>query len=573
MGESVDVRALRARFHAQADMPACRDSTSPVSPLPGFGATANGLLQHKRIPIQPTPPVPGSSSTPDNQMLLPRPVKVERESKPTSPKLPPPTHSYGSTKEQPRPVPQPSEIDRQSKVKVTGELLQNMMLKHKGVPSTPTKSSSPYLPSQRSLKEVTPLRRPLPPEGPRPIKPRRPPHINLQAHQRIPRVPAFTERPELRKTEGGSSNSLPGLFSPSVPARPPKKPSSLPRQHTAVHVEEDYDDIDVKALPRPPGSWDKSDSLNDNSSSQIDEGSDESEIYDMIDENIEPEVKIKSSDKKKKKELRQRQEQEKREKKEQLERENKYRKRFKLGPGEIEVLHMARVRYDWQGGKNDLSVRQGDNVEIIRVKNNPGGRWLARTLTGTYGYIINTCVEVDYEEVKRKLKLCKVPEPSLPPPPPSPPQEDSDIYYDVESSDNINSSLTQEDDDYDDVQDFPPPPPEISIDPEMRKKLEKDEQEFRKKFKFEGPIKVLHIMMADATIKKPGGKDLAVDQGEILEVIQLTDAKKALCRNKLEKYGYVPRKVLLPAEGDDIYDDIDHNDSYDHKNIYDDTIQ
>uniref|UniRef100_A0A4W5PNJ9 Helically-extended SH3 domain-containing protein n=1 Tax=Hucho hucho TaxID=62062 RepID=A0A4W5PNJ9_9TELE len=92
----------------------------------------------------------------------------------------------------------------------------------------------------------------------------------------------------------------------------------------------------------------------------------------------------------------------------------------------------------------------------------------------------------------------------------------------------------------------------------MRKKLEKDEQDFRKKFKFEGPIKVLHCVMVDASIKKAGGKDLAVVQGEILEIIQLTSDKKALCRNEQGKYGYVPRVVLLQAEGEDVYDDVDH---------------
>ncbi|XP_010900872.2 FYN-binding protein 1 isoform X1 [Esox lucius] len=576
MEESVDVRALRAKFHAKVDLSSSRDSTSPISPLPGFGVTVNGGLQHKRMPIAPMPPLPGSSSSPDLQRLAQRPVRAELEGMIASPRPPPLHHPYGATKELPRPPHHPSEPERSGKARVTGELLQNMMLKHKAGPSTPTKLTPHHLPSQRSLMEVTPLRRALPPEGPRPIKPKRPPHVNLQAHKRNPRAPPLTERPKLRKTEGGSSLSLPGLTSHSVPARPPGKPSSLPRQPTPVHFEEDYDDIDVKPPPPPPkhpGSWDKSDSLNDNSSSQIDEGSDESEIYDMIDESNGQEQGRKSSDKNKTKELKRQQEQERREEKERQEKENKYRKKFKLGPGKIEMHHTARVRHDWQGGKNDLSVRQGETVEIIRVKNNPGGMWLARNASGHYGYIINTCVDVDYEEVKRKLKLTRASEPippPLPPPPPPPPPEDNDIYYDVESSDNINSGRTLDDDDYDDVQDFPPPPPEISLDPKLKKKLEKDEQEFRKKFKFEGPIIVLHIMMADATIKKAGGKDLPVDQGEILEVIELTNNKKALCRNKLGKYGYVPRKVLLPAEGDDIYDDIDHNEIND--NVYDDTI-
>lgn len=51
--------------------------------------------------------------------------------------------------------------------------------------------------------------------------------------------------------------------------------------------------------------------------------------------------------------------------------------------GPIEVIHLARVREDCQGGKNDLSVQQGENVEIIRVNNNPGGKWLARDARGS----------------------------------------------------------------------------------------------------------------------------------------------------------------------------------------------
>lgn len=51
--------------------------------------------------------------------------------------------------------------------------------------------------------------------------------------------------------------------------------------------------------------------------------------------------------------------------------------------GEQEVLHTARVRNDWHGeGKLDLTVRQGESVEILRVRNNPGGKWLARSLDG-----------------------------------------------------------------------------------------------------------------------------------------------------------------------------------------------
>lgn len=50
--------------------------------------------------------------------------------------------------------------------------------------------------------------------------------------------------------------------------------------------------------------------------------------------------------------------------------------------GKETPVHIARVREDWHGGKNDLSVYQGDSVEIIRIKNNPEGKWLARTMDG-----------------------------------------------------------------------------------------------------------------------------------------------------------------------------------------------
>lgn len=57
----------------------------------------------------------------------------------------------------------------------------------------------------------------------------------------------------------------------------------------------------------------------------------------------------------------------------------------------MEALHVARVRHDWNGeGSLDLVVRQDDRVEIIRVKNNPGGKWLARSLNGNCEFRLHT---------------------------------------------------------------------------------------------------------------------------------------------------------------------------------------
>ncbi|MGH0131048.1 UNVERIFIED_CONTAM: hypothetical protein FKN15_052738 [Acipenser sinensis] len=189
--------------------------------------------------------------------------------------------------------------------------------------------------------------------------------------------------------------------------------------------------------------------------------------------------------------------------------------------GSVEVIHSAKVRVDCRGGKNDLYVKQGDIVEIVRVKNNPEGKWLARTFDGTYGYINNTSVDVDYEEVKRKIQSqgrSRVLESS------SGPVKDEDFYDDVGSSEHMSS-----------------------LDPKRSKKEEKEEKEFRKKFKYEGPIEVQYQMMVDpnANIKKTGGKDLPLIRGEILDVIKMVNDKKAICRNKQGKCMYFIQKFIM----------------------------
>ncbi|XP_034566323.1 FYN-binding protein 1 [Notolabrus celidotus] len=555
MGESVDVKALRARFNTKVSTSdtSSRDSGSPKSPRPGFGKptpllTENILAQHRLSPTVPPP------------MASPGLVRFPR-AEPMPASVPP---RLGFS---PRPPSNPGmrvpiqPIDN-SNVKQTGAMLQNMMLRHQGLPGTkpgpapapaPSHTSTPpslgHQSRQKSTGDVTPLRRHLPPEGLLPVKPKRPPHVNLEPFLRQNRGPAL---PSPRKQDAGPPQPAGGkISSPALPPILPQrfnKPSRLPHQAASVDIQdfqETYDDI---------GSFEKSETWSDNSSPCLD-GEDD-EVYESIDED-QVEVNRVNAEKKNKKEAKRQQELEKKEKIERRKKENELKKNFQL-QGEVEVLHTARVRHDWSGGgKLDLSVRQGESVEIIRVKNNPGGKWLARSMNGTYGYISNSCVDVDYEAVKRKLLGARKPETStLPPPPPDPPMQ----MLHLES--NNRDSPGEDDDDYDDVQpiseDFPPPPPEISIDPRVLKEL-------KKKFRYEGTLMVLHTMMVDpnAVIKKPGANYLTVNHGEVLDVIQLTNNKKALCRNQQGKFGYVSRSLLLPLEGD-IYDDVDYGtDIYD----------
>ncbi|KAB5559280.1 hypothetical protein PHYPO_G00027280 [Pangasianodon hypophthalmus] len=491
MGDNVDVKALRARFHSQAER---ATSSGGAYSRPHVAAhlpetSDNGVVRSKPSPAAPKPVFPVNPST--------EPKKFSQTPQGLFPK-PPPSHRVGA-KEDPKPPVNDSENTK--RVKLTGELLQNKMLQH--LEKKPQSLPRSALPSQKSITEGQP----------------RPPKATfLSAPQPVPQ----------RNTE--------------------------PEQDT-------YDDIDLPPPPPPPPKPSSSESWTSSFSSQADEESDHSEIYEHIEDQEETAQPV-VPEKKKQKEHK-RQQVEKREQKERLKKENEYRKKFKL-TGEVEVLHTARVREDWQGGKNDLRVRQGEAVEIVRVKNNPEGRWLARNMSGEYGYVSNTCVDVDYEEIKRKIR-------SEAAPPPLPPlvHEDEYVYDDV-GADTLNSRLSVSGEVYDDVDhvipdDFPLPPPEICQTLPKSKKLEKEEKEFRKRFKFEGPIQVLCSMMVDpnANIKKGGGKDLSVVKGQILEVIQQTNEKKVLCRNEHGKYGYVPRHYLLHEENE-IYDDIDNmTDIYD----------
>uniref|UniRef100_W5M0E0 Helically-extended SH3 domain-containing protein n=1 Tax=Lepisosteus oculatus TaxID=7918 RepID=W5M0E0_LEPOC len=454
---------------------------------------------------------------------------------------------------------------------------------------------TPPLRSQRSASEIAaPLRRPLPSEktlGPRPVKPKRPPTVSLEAFRKTGLSCPSPARAPYGRSNGGNP-PLPGLASSTTPPRIPLKLSASVHQQSIPLQEEEqdtYDDVDILPPPPPPPPKFREDSLNDHSSIQGDEDSDGSEVYEQVD-NHESTPRH-HNDKKRQKELKRQQELDRKEMKEKQKKESEIRKKFKL-TGPIEVLHAAKARHDWRGTKNDLCVRQGDSLEIIRVKNNPEGKWLARTPKGACedGYISNTCVDVDYEEVKRKIRSQTL-ESS-----PGPTVIDEDFYDDVGSSDQMNRqthhkttplylklfgpNVTRKIKSQDKcsslaklrtplgleqgrckfahfiLQSDPDPEAQTQpfgqaeeepLDPKKSKKQEKEEKEFRKKFKFEGPIEVICQMMVNpnASLKKGGGKDLTLVCGEILDVIQLVNDKKALCRNSQGKYGYVPRIALL----------------------------
>ncbi|XP_039946702.1 FYN-binding protein 1 isoform X2 [Hirundo rustica] len=385
--------------------------------------------------------------------------------------------------------------------------------------------------------------------------------------------------------------SQPFLQVPAAPSLPPRniKPSS---ETINLENEENYDDVEF--VSQGHGYTQKGQES-------------DAEMYEDINDIRSPRGKEKMRDKEDKRRM----DQEKKEQKEREKKEQEVRKKFKL-TGPIEVLHQARVCVDHKGRKSELTVKQGDKIEIIRLTDNPEGKWLGR-IKGCYGYIKTTMVEIDYDSLKRKQK------------PPSsaamkhiesdqemyddvgeqdttssqsgdqggdgnvvqPPPSDQDIYDEIDDEDDVASMSSSpkqsgkdyRDNVYDDVDssDFPPPPPDPSSSKsgsfgkpksdekvQKLKKMEKEEKEFRKKFKFDGEIKVLYstTTVQELSQKRWGYKDLQIKPGESLDIIESTDDTKVLCRNEEGKYGYVLRSNLVQNDGE-IYDDIGDDCIYD----------
>uniref|UniRef100_A0A8C8B6N7 FYN binding protein 1 n=1 Tax=Otus sunia TaxID=257818 RepID=A0A8C8B6N7_9STRI len=272
--------------------------------------------------------------------------------------------------------------------------------------------------------------------------------------------------------------------------------------------------------------------------------------------------------KKRDKEEKRRMDQEKKEQKEKEKKEQEIRKKFKL-TGPVQVLHQARACVDHKGGKNELTVKQGDEIEIIRLRDNPEGKWLGR-IKGCYGYIKTTMVEIDYDSLRRKQQTI------TPVKHPESEQEGNVTFYIVIIACILQRSVSQDEDKNDiwswgilkrlKVKDDKKksvrekttkhghiPHSINNYVPDFQKLSNKWEYIGLKNFmiisftsiffnqrlfalflQFEGEIKVLYstTTVKDLPQRRWGSKDLQVKPGESLEIIESTDDTKVLCRNE-----------------------------------------
>uniref|UniRef100_A0A3Q3XLW6 Helically-extended SH3 domain-containing protein n=1 Tax=Mola mola TaxID=94237 RepID=A0A3Q3XLW6_MOLML len=234
---------------------------------------------------------------------------------------------------------------------------------------------------------------------------------------------------------------------------------------------------------------------------------------------------------------------------------------FKRGSelvGPLETIQQGKACVDCRGSKTDLALKQGDCLDIIRVQGNPEGKWLGRTQDGSSefthftGLILASAIDEQiYDDVDSQALVQ--------PPPIS-------RYSDIEQSDTestfifcclfgfvliivglyfvfylivLRSSIPH----------LKGKSKTEEMYPKKQKKMEKEEKEFRRKFKYEGELKVLYqvTVISTLTSKKWASKDLPVKAGEELDVIMKAGNDKLICRNEEGKCKYL--------DGD-IYDDI-----------------
>ncbi|XP_042564185.1 FYN-binding protein 1 [Clupea harengus] len=389
---------------------------------------------------------------------------------------------------------------------------------------------------EKTTEDSTPKIKPLPNVfalGKCPSKPKRPAHVNLDGFTSISTFRNDLSSPESVYLIPIESDTLNTAGQEPFAVTNPSLPGSTSQEPEQANDDEDmYEDLEER--------WAENEQTDTGEAAKEDK---------------------KKCDKEKKQ-----QQKEAHEKK-----EREARKKFKLS-GAVEVLQEVKARLDCKGGKNELPLTQGETIEIVRITHNPEGLWLGRNSEGLYGFVKIAALKVDHSTLTTSSCLVL--------------NEAGEVYDDVGVSDGGNMNFCfppppafgvpqgNDDDVYDDVdsQTFPPPLPPLSdhptargaeeMDGKKKKKLEKEEKEFRKKFKYDGDINVLYQVVAAAALtSKWGSKDLPLKPGDVIDVIVKPQDGKLIGRNKDGKFGYVC--LLNIQQETDIYDDVGEDCIYD----------
>ncbi|KAI7799442.1 proteoglycan 4 [Triplophysa rosa] len=112
-------------------------------------------------------------------------------------------------------------------------------------------------------------------------------------------------------------------------------------------------------------------------------------------------------EKQREKEKEREKERERKEQKEKEKKENEIKKKFKI-TGQEEPIYNVKVMEDCKGRKNDLPVKVGETVSIIRTTSCPKGKWLAKDSSNRYGYVPVESMDLNIAGIKELGKMTTV---------------------------------------------------------------------------------------------------------------------------------------------------------------------
>lgn len=203
----------------------------------------------------------------------------------------------------------------------------------------------------------------------------------LKIEERPPSlIPELTAEEEAELEGSASSHSSTSTINRPMPPLPNKKVPSV----NGSEPDQTYDDV-MNTLKN--------------------EGPDD--VYDDLETlecNTDNQEKKKEKEKKEQeKEEKKRKEREEKERKKQEKEEKKIRTKFKMDGTEKVVGEGTYTGESCKGGKLDLTVKKGDRINILRMHNNPAGKWLAKTEDGKVGYVESQCVEICTSNIKNVM--------------------------------------------------------------------------------------------------------------------------------------------------------------------------
>ncbi|XP_036361744.1 FYN-binding protein 1 isoform X3 [Octopus sinensis] len=197
-----------------------------------------------------------------------------------------------------------------------------------------------------------------------------------QGQERCSLIPDMTEEEEEIEDSTSSQSSSTTGYRPIPP--PPRKPVA-----SSTSSDQTYDDI--------------------GNTPRVDESDD---AYDDLTDFQENEKKREKEQKERRdKEEKKRKEKEEKERRKQEKEEKKMRAKLKMDGTEQVLSEGTYTGEVFKPGKLDLAIKKGDRINILRMHNNPAGKWLAKSEDGRLGYVDSQFVEICASNIKNVMGI------------------------------------------------------------------------------------------------------------------------------------------------------------------------